>query len=229
MARHKTDLQPRPTTRERVLDAAERLLAGGSAAFSMRELADEAGVSFATPFNQYGSKAAIMLALSARRIELMHERLAEAALPDTAVARVLMAADIAASVMLAAPAVNRAVMGAIGAPSDAPGDVSSRSGALWAEALGAGDGLAAATRALALRVLPGQLAVAFRGVLSFWTAGELSDPMLARRACTAAATVLLGFAGRDDRTGIWRILRCDAACPEERASAGSSAPPAYPG
>jgi AcrR family transcriptional regulator len=66
MARDKTHPQPKPPTRERVLDAAERLLAQGSAGFSMRELADEAGVSFATPFNQFGSKAAIMLALSAR-------------------------------------------------------------------------------------------------------------------------------------------------------------------
>ncbi len=206
MTRDKTRLQPKTPTRERVLDAAERLLAHGAAAFSMRELADEAGMSFATPFNQYGSKAAIMLALSARRIALMHERLADAALPKTAVARVLVAADVAASVMLAAPAVNRAVMGAIGAPSDAPGDVSSHSSALWAEALGAGDGLAAATLTLALAVLPDQLAVTFRGVLSFWTAGELSDQMLARRAHTAAATVLLGFVRRDDRTEIWRIL-----------------------
>jgi AcrR family transcriptional regulator len=113
---------------ERVLDAAEFLLAQGGAAFWMRELADEAGVSFATPFNLFGSKGAIMLALSARRIALMHERLTQASLPPTAVSRVLAAVDIAAAVMLDAPVVNRAVMGAIGAP----GDVSSRSGALWA-------------------------------------------------------------------------------------------------
>ena len=210
MTYDKTDPQPKPSTRSRVLDAAESLLAQGSAAFSMRELADEAGVSFATPFNQYGSKAAIMLALSARRIELMHERLAGAALPETAFARVLLAADVAASVMLTAPAVNRTVMGAIGAPSDAPGDVLSRSSALWAEALGAGNGLATNTLILALAVLPDQLAVAFRGVLSFWTAGELSDQSLARRARTAAATVLLGFVRRDDRTEICRILSSDA-------------------
>ena len=102
-------------TRERILDAAERLLSQESAAFSMRDLAEEAGVSFATPFNQFGSKAAIMLALSERRIALMHERLAQATLPPTAVGRVLAAADIAAAVMLTAPAVNRAVMGAISA------------------------------------------------------------------------------------------------------------------
>lgn len=223
MARDKIDPSPRPPVRERVLEAAERLLAQPNAAFSMRELADEAGVSFATPFNQYGSKAAIMLALSARRIELMHARLADAALPDTAVARVLVAADVAVSVMLAAPAVNRAVMGAISAPTDTPGDVSSRSGALWAQALGAGEGLAASTLALALAVLPDQLAVAFRGVLSFWTAGELGDQLLARRARVAAATVLLGFVGRDDRACLRRLLSDDAVDQRPAGSVGSDA------
>jgi AcrR family transcriptional regulator len=199
MAADKPRAASKPPKRERVLDAAEHLLAQGSAAFSMRELADEAGVSFATPFNQFGSKTAIMLALSDRRIALMYEQLAGAPLPETAVARVVAAVDIAASVMLNSPAVNRAVMGAIGAPSDAPGNVSSRSSALWAAALGAGNGLAAPTRALALATIPDLLAVAFRGVLSFWTAGELDDEMLARRARAAAAAILLGFAERNDR------------------------------
>jgi AcrR family transcriptional regulator len=188
------------------LDAAERLLAQGSAAFSMRDLADEAGVSFATPFNQFGSKAAIMLALSARRIALMHERLARATLPPSAVARVLAAVDIATAVMLASPAVNRAVMGAISAPSEAPGDVLSHSGALWAEALGTGEGLSVVNRSLALSVLPDQLAVAFRGVLSFWTAGELTDQLLSQHACAAAAAVLLGFVGREDRAQLLALL-----------------------
>jgi AcrR family transcriptional regulator len=206
MARDKTRLQSKLPTRERVLAAAERLLAQGSAAFSMRELADEAGVSFATPFNQFGSKAAIMLALSTRRIALMHERLAQATLPPTAVGRVLAAVDIAAAVMLAAPSVNRAVMGAISAPSEVPGDVSSRSGALWAEALGTGEGLAVATQSLALATLPGQLAVAFRGVLSFWTAGELTDQLLSQSVRAAAATVLFGFVRRDDRAQLSALL-----------------------
>jgi AcrR family transcriptional regulator len=206
MARDKSLPQSKPPTRERVLDAAERLLAQGSAAFSMRELGEEAGVSFATPFNQFGSKAAIMLALSSRRIALMHERLARAKLPNAAVPRVLIAVDIATAVMLAAPAVNRAVMGAIGAPSDQPGNVLPRSSALWAEALAAGAGLNPAMRALALAVLPDQLAFAFRGVLSFWTAGELSDHLLSERARAAAAMILLGFVSREDRANLLALL-----------------------
>ena len=206
MARDKTPAQPKRPTRDRVLDAAERLLAAGSAAFSMRELAEEAGVSFATPFNQFGSKSAIMLALSARRIASMQEQFARASRPDTATARVLLAVDIGASVMLAAPAVNHAVMAAIGAPSDEPSDVSSRSAALWAEALADGKALLPATRALALALLPGQLAIAFRGVLSFWTAGEIPDRLLKQRARAAAVAVLLGFVGRNDRVHLIGLL-----------------------
>ncbi len=207
MIRDKSRLeQPKQTTRERVLDAAERLLMQGSAAFSMRELAEEAGMSFATPFNQFGSKAAIMLALSARRIDTMRDQLAKASLPDSAAGRILVAVDIAAAVMLSTPAVNRAVMGAISAPNDEPGNVSSHSAAFWTEALGAADGLAPATRSLAMAALPDQLAVAFRGVLSFWTAGELSDQLLSKRARAAVAAVLLGFIGRDGRTELLALL-----------------------
>ena len=137
----------------------------------------------------------------------MHERLAAIELPEAAVKRVLAAVDIAASVMLAAPAVNRAVMAAISAPSDAPGDVSSRSRALWADALGTGIGLVATTRALAMSTLPDQLAVAFRGVLSFWTAGEVSDGSLAARARSGAAAILLGFVDRADRAELLSLLR----------------------
>lgn len=198
--------QSKLPTRDRVLDAAERLLAGKGAAFSMRELADEAGMSFATPFNQFGSKFGIMLALSARRIASMQNQFAQAPHPDTAMGRVLLAVDIAASVMLAAPAVNRAVMAAIGSPTDEPSDVSSRSGALWGEALADGKGLLPATRPLAQAVLPGQLAVAFRGVLSFWTAGEIPDRLLKKRARSAAAAVMLGFVKHDDRVHLIRLL-----------------------
>jgi len=205
------DKPPRLPTRERVLDAAEALLSQGSAAFSMRDLAEAAGVSFATPFNQFGSKAAIMLALSARRIALMQERFARATLPSASVARVLATIDIAAAVMLAAPSVNRAVMGAIGAPGEAAGDVSRQSAALWAEALGTGQGLAADTLSLGLATLPGQLAVAFRGVLSFWTAGEFTDRSLPGHARCAAAATLLGFAEAADRGRLLKILQAGSA------------------
>ncbi len=182
--------------RQRVVDAAERLLREGKADFSMRDLAAEAGVSFATPFNQFGSKAAIMQALSTRRIDTMETRFVAAApLTDTA-DRVLLAIDAAVAVMLEEPEINRAVMGWLGSASPSPGQVWARSMALWTLALGAGEGLIEARREQALRCLPRQLAFAFRGVLSFWTAGELPDEALAPEARAVASALLLGFTGR---------------------------------
>lgn len=180
--------------RQRVLDAAERLLRRGKADFSMRDLATEAEVSFATPFNQFGSKAAIMHALSGRRIDTMATRFAEMSPPADAASRVLLAIDTAVEVMLEEPEINRVVMSWIGTAGPSPGKVLAHSTTLWALALGAGEGLAGAERERALRCLPEQLAFAFRGVLSFWTAGELRDEELAAQARDMAKTLLLGLA-----------------------------------
>lgn len=182
--------------RQRVIDAAERLLREGRADFSMRDLASGAGVSFATPFNHFGSKAAIMQALSERRIGEMTRRFAKRPLlPDTA-SRVFLAVDVAAAVMLEEPDVSRAVMGWLGTPSPAPGRVWERSMALWSLALGDGDGLDPARRKEALDRLPDQLAIAFRGVLSFWTAGELPDEALGTSAREIVGTLLRGYGER---------------------------------
>ena len=167
--------------RRRVIDAAERLLRRGEADFSMRDLAAEAGVSFATPFNQFGSKTALMHALSERRVDTMARRFAEASPPPDAAARVLLAVDLAVAVMLEEPDVNKGVMGWIGTASLSPGGALARSMALWTLALGAGEGLAEADRERALYTLPEQLALAFRGALSFWTAGD-HQQLDARRA-----------------------------------------------
>jgi AcrR family transcriptional regulator len=200
MARNKTQVSSVGTRgeplRQRVIDAAERLLRQDKPDFSMRDLAVEAGVSFATPFNQFGSKAAIMLALSGRRIDMMEARYAAARPSGDALDRVLLAVDTAATVMLEEPRVNRAVMGWLGTDGPISGNVLARSTALWAIALGEGDGLIAARREQALRCLPRQLAFAFRGVLSFWTSGELPDEALAASAREMASTLLLGFIER---------------------------------
>lgn len=184
----------REQARQRILDAAEHLLRQGNAEFSMRDLAAEADVSFATPFNQFGSKLAIMHALSGRRIDSMEALLTSGCPAGDAIDRVFFATEAATSVMLREPVVNRAVMGSLGAPSSTPGSVLERSAKLWETALGSGDGLSAAHRTTALEILPRQLAFGFRGVLSFWTAGELNDSDLAPAAKRMAATLMRGFA-----------------------------------
>lgn len=181
--------------RQRVLDAAEDLLRDGNAEFSMRDLAAAAGVSFATPFNQFGSKAAIMHALSARRIEEMKRRLAGTPSVMDTRRRIELAVEVAVAVMLEEPAVNRVVMGSIGAAGGDHGQVLAHSKSLWALALGAAQDLPTGVRETVLRLLPEQLAFSFRGTLSFWTAGELSDVELGRAAREMAGTLLHAFTG----------------------------------
>lgn len=193
-------------TRTRVLAAAERLLRSGVAEFSMRDLAAEAGVSFATPFNQFGGKPAIMQALSAQRIDAMAERFAQSRTTGDVTDRVFAAIDIAVAVMLEEPAVNRAVIGTLGSAGGKPGQAYARSRSLWASAVDAGDGLAPETVTLARDTLPDQLALAFRGALSFWTAGEIPDAALARCAKDAAAMLLLGFAEPGRRAALLAML-----------------------
>jgi AcrR family transcriptional regulator len=183
------------SVRQRVLDAAERLLRCGKAEFSMRDLAAEAAVSFATPFNQFGSKAGIMHALSGRRIETMAARYAAATPPADAAGRVRLAIEVAVAVMLDEPDVNRAVMGSIGTAGPARADALVRSTAFWALALGAKEGVAGPRRQPATD-LPQQLALAFRGALSFWSAGELPDEELSPAALAIADTLMLTFTGQ---------------------------------
>ncbi len=64
--------------REAIINAALRLMyARGDSGFSMRALADAAGVSIATPYNLFGSKQAIMLAVLDTGMAHYGERLAK--------------------------------------------------------------------------------------------------------------------------------------------------------
>lgn len=195
--------QKRILAREAVLDAAERLMrADGAATFSMRELAAEAGVSFATPFNQFGSKAAIAQALSARRIALMSKRFLETEPSGDTVRRVLAAVSIAVGVMLEEPQINRAIIRSLGFPGAQPSEVSAQSRALWAAAFGDGGGIDPTLSSVAAERVPEQLAIAFRGCLSFWIADEISDAHLLEKARTTASTVLLGFVEASRRASL---------------------------
>ena len=189
--------------RDVVLDAAERLLRKNvSADFSMRELATEAGVGFATPFNHFGSKNAIMQALSSRLIERMTARFREQAPRGDAIDRVLAMGRISVALLLEQPEISKAVVGSLGLAGPVPSSVRPRSEAIWSLALADLEGIDAAIEPQARDVLPQQLAFMFRGCLSFWIAGELDDKQFGRAFEAGALTLLLGFADRGRRPEI---------------------------
>ncbi|HTH96458.1 MAG TPA: helix-turn-helix domain-containing protein [Stellaceae bacterium] len=188
----------RRQARDLVLDAAERLLSrAGADDFSMRALAAEAGVGFATPFNHFGSKNAIMQALSARLIDRMATAFRAAAPPGDAIDRIWAMNRIAADLLLERPEVHKVVVGSLGLPNSDPkagqSAVMAHSRALWSLALGEFDGLVTEMRGVGALQLARQLAYVFRGCLSFWIAGELAVDKLLPAVDAAASTVLLGF------------------------------------
>ncbi len=184
----------RQSARDMVLDAAERLLqTGGTADFSMRALAAEAGVGFATPFNHFGSKTAIMQALSSRMIERMAARFQHEAPPGDAIERVLAMQRISVGLLLEQPEISRMVVGSLGQAGAAPSTVRPQSEAIWSLALGACSGIAPKMVRRAQAVLPQQLAFLFRGCVSFWIASELDDHEFLQALETGASTLLLAF------------------------------------
>jgi AcrR family transcriptional regulator len=194
-------MKNRQTARDAVLDAAEHLLRRGtSAEFSMRELAREAGVSFRTPFNHFGSKNAVMQALSARVIERMAVRFKENAPAGDAIDRVLAMGRISAAVLLEQPEVYKVVVGSLGVVTAVPSTVRVHSQHLWSITLGDFAGISAEASEIVRVALPEQLAFVFRGCLSFWIAGELQDSHLESAFRTGACLMLLGVARKNRRS-----------------------------
>lgn len=74
----------------------------------------EAGKGFVTPFNRFGSKGAIMHALSGRVIDRMEARFRAEAPAGDAIDRTLAMGRTAAACLLERPVVYKAVVGTLG-------------------------------------------------------------------------------------------------------------------
>ncbi|WP_197465300.1 TetR/AcrR family transcriptional regulator [Tistrella mobilis] len=223
----------RAFAREEILNAAERLLlAGDLPDFSMRALSEEAGVSFATPFNHFGSKTGILRSLAQRMFDAITDRyVADSATgAGDAIDRTFMMGRAGCAVWLERPAVHRYLIGTLvaggpaagGGSADDPEEFRRRSRALWILALGDYDGIDLAMRPLAVGALPEQLAIMFRGAAALWAGGEVADDQFGAAVDLGIATSLIGYvpAGRrDDLTG--RIARA-AAVLAPRGAVGES-------
>ena len=187
----------RQLARDTVLDAAERLLQKSDEAdFSMRALAAEAGVGFATPFNHFGNKNAIMQALSCRLIETMATRFREQSIDGDAITRVLAMGRISVALLLEKPELHKALIASLAVVNQTPGAAMHNSIRLWSLALGDFSGIKVGMRSIAELALAEQLAFSFRGCISFWTAGELADEKLDDAFRVGVCSLLLGLAER---------------------------------
>ncbi|MGC4033086.1 MAG: TetR/AcrR family transcriptional regulator [Tepidisphaeraceae bacterium] len=131
----------RRAARDAVLDAAERLLKSSSTAdFSMRALAAEAGVGFATPFNHFKSKTEIMRAISSRLIDRMSASFLAKREGGDLIDRAMAMCDVTVNLILKQPDVHRAVIGSLGIASDTPSAAMLRSKSLWGMVLNETEG-----------------------------------------------------------------------------------------
>ena len=95
--------------REAIIAAAMRLMYDrGDSGFSMRALADAAGVSIATPYNLFGSKQAIMLAVLDTGMTLYEQRLAKLQADDLEI--FFEAVSLATALYAEAPKFHQAVL-----------------------------------------------------------------------------------------------------------------------
>jgi AcrR family transcriptional regulator len=103
--------------RERIIRAARELIREtGNAGLSMRVLAARAGVSLATPYNLFGSKRAIVLALL-QDVREFHDRFAHMRATDP-LERIFTAVDIQLEIYLADPALYKTMWAAVFDTSD---------------------------------------------------------------------------------------------------------------
>jgi len=166
----------------------------GSTGFSMRTLAERAGVSIATPYNLFGSKQAIMYAVLDADLELYQKRLARLRVDKIEI--FFKAVSLATSLYSTEPAFYRAVLSAV--YNDGGTEFRSMFGgprhAMWrglVQAAVDSDLLDAEVDVDALAIT---LAHIFFSCILEWAAGELSLAELEVRTQYGFALTLLAMA-----------------------------------
>jgi AcrR family transcriptional regulator len=195
--------QAKHERRQRILDAAEAMIRRDEeVAFSMRQLAKEAGVSFVTPFNLLGSKLGVLVALVERSVESRFAALAEMKDEDP-IERIFALGDGSVRIYAEDEAFARPLIRAL---MSAPEQAASKSHflegatALWGQALSDG----AAQRLLRpdgnVHLIARQLHVQFRGGLALWATGEIDGNAWLLQFRYGVALVLLAAVKASVRT-----------------------------
>jgi len=191
--------------RARVLDAAEQLIREtGNTDFTVATLAERAGLSGPTPYNLFGSKAAILYVLLNRSLDpvVAVERRASGA--GDPVARVLAAANLAADLFVNDPVFYRPLyqfLLSVGDSEQRPAFLQ-RSLAFWQRAIGtlmASDQAVLATQSAGLARM---LVMNFIAALELWVHQELDHQQFRAQVLYGAAMLLFGFASEPQRTAL---------------------------
>jgi AcrR family transcriptional regulator len=161
--------------RQRIIHAARELIREtGNAGLSMRVLAARAGVSLATPYNLFGSKRAIVLAVL-EDVREFHDRFSHLSVSDP-LERILLAVDIQIEIYLADPAFYKTMWAAVFDTSD---DLratlwNAKRDAFWRGLVASAVEAGAIGREVSAEWLQRQLDHLFRCIMLDWVVGILS-------------------------------------------------------
>jgi AcrR family transcriptional regulator len=180
--------------RRRIIQAAHDLLRNeGMEALSGRKIAAQAGVSLSTPYNLFGAKDAVLVAVYADDLA-RYEALVQARASRDALARLFDAVDVATELYAEDPDFYRATMWRR-APGE-PIEVETRHprNRFWEDMVRAAQAEGALLPEADIASLGRTLVYLFSGALSDWVAGDLPLGRFARDIAFGFAATLLPFA-----------------------------------
>lgn len=194
--------------RQRILDAAERLMRKtGGPDFSIRVLAAEAGVSFATPFNLFGSKEGLLYALLARSLDTIIVEGLTFRDADPAM-HAIEAAENAVAAFLRDPEFLRPlylVLLSVAHPVHRPLFMQ-RTYAYWQTAMLSVPAEPSQTEPARLELVTGALMAHFIGLLELWVHRDISDSDFRARAVFGVLMAIQPITARRNREKLDSIL-----------------------
>jgi AcrR family transcriptional regulator len=209
--------------KQRIIRAARQLIREtGNAGLSMRALAVRAGVSLATPYNLFGSKRAIVLAVleDVREFQLRFSNVQSA----DPLERIFSAVDIAMDFYLADPQFYKTLWAAVFDTGDEVRDaiLNPARHAFWQGLLDNAAAAGVLMPALNRALLGRHLDSLFRAVMLDWVVGDIRPEALAATARMGYALILKGACSPEWRGPLQaRIL-------ESQAVALAAAKPSMP-
>ncbi len=179
--------------RQRIIRAARQLIREtGNAGLSMRALAVRAGVSLATPYNLFGSKRAIVLAVL-EDVREFQQRFSSVQSVDP-LERIFSAVDIAMDFYIADPTFYKTLWAAVFDTSDEVRDaiLNPARHAFWQGLLDNAAAAGVLTPTLDRTLLGRHLDSLFRAVMLDWVVGDIRPEALAATARMGYALILNG-------------------------------------
>jgi AcrR family transcriptional regulator len=195
--------------REQILDAARRLIrATGGPDFSMRRLAEEAGVSLVTPYNLFASKSGVLYALLNDSLERLDQAV-DTGRSSKPVDSVLELAGIAADVYARDAAFYRPLMQFVLGVRDLEHRprLMEQSLRRWTRTVQAAVRGGLLSASVDQELLARQLMITFIGALELWIHEELDDGAFRAQSLYGSTLLVLANATGAVRSGLTDRLR----------------------